>query len=164
VDDAQTRRKLIGILQSAYSGELGAECAYRGHAASLRDPAERAEIKRIEAEERAHRVEVGRLLAAAGGKPQRVRDAVMAIVGTSIGIACHLGGRFIPLYFAGRLEHGNIEEYVVGARCARQLGLADHERSLAHMASVEQEHEDFFLRLVAGHPRLPLLKRFFGWG
>ncbi len=161
MDDRATRDKLIRILRSAYSGELGAGFAYRGHAASLRDVRERADIKRIEAEEWVHRAEVGRLLEALGAKPQRVRELTMAVIGTSIGIACHLGGWLIPMYFAGRLEHANIEEYAVGARYARELGLAEHERLLTEMASVEREHEEFFLNVVAGHPRLPQLKRFF---
>jgi hypothetical protein len=164
VDDAPARAKLIAILRSAYSGELGAGLAYRGHAASLRKPHERAELERIEAEEWVHRAEVGRLLAALGAKPQRVREVMMAIVGTGIGIACRVGGWFIPMYFAGRLEHSNVDEYAVGARYARDMGLADHERSLAVMAAVEHEHEAFFLDAVAGHPQLPLFKRFFRWG
>jgi hypothetical protein len=46
---------LIRRLQLAYSGELGAAIAYVGHAASVRNPADRDQILRIEAEERVHR-------------------------------------------------------------------------------------------------------------
>jgi len=68
------------------------------------------------------------------------------------------------MYFAGRLEHANIREYEDGATYARTLGLPDFERALVAMAAVEREHEEFFLRTVAAHPWLPILKRVFSWG
>ncbi len=37
----RTLVSVLGVLQLAYSGELGAAIAYRGHAASMRDPEER---------------------------------------------------------------------------------------------------------------------------
>ena len=43
-----SRSGLIGILQLAYSGELAAGYAYRGHARSLSDPSERDHIRKIE--------------------------------------------------------------------------------------------------------------------
>jgi len=46
------RQNLIRILQNAYSGELAAAYAYRGHWRSLKkSAAEREKIKQIEAEE-----------------------------------------------------------------------------------------------------------------
>ncbi len=49
------RKNLIRILQNAYSGEIAAAYAYRGHWKSLKDSPERTEIKKIEAEEWDHR-------------------------------------------------------------------------------------------------------------
>lgn len=88
----------------------------------------------------------------------------MTIIGSFVAISCHVGGWMIPMYFAGRLEASNIEEYETGARFAAQLGLVDYERALEKMAVVEREHEAYFREIVAAHPWLPLLKRFFSWG
>lgn len=42
---------LAAILRLAYSGELAAALAYRGHWKSVRDPDERARIRQIEEED-----------------------------------------------------------------------------------------------------------------
>lgn len=164
MDDDDTRRRLIAILRSAYSGELAAGLAYRAHWRALSDAGQRAAIARIEDEEWAHRREVGGLLRRLGAAPERRREILMAIVGAGAGVSCHLGSWMLPMYFAGRLEHANIDEYEVGAALARRLGFADYERALLAMAAVEREHEAFFLRTVAAHPWLPALRRVFAWG
>jgi rubrerythrin len=162
--EEEARRQLIAILRSAYSGELAAGLAYRAHWRALSNADERAAIAKIEAEEWAHRAEVGVLLERLGAEPQKLRELMMTLIGGSVGITCHLGSWILPMYFAGRLEHTNIEEYVVGAAHARTLGLLDYERALLAMAAVEREHEAYFLRTVAAHPWLPVLKRLFAWG
>ena len=68
--------RLIRVLQNAYSGELAAGYAYRGHWKSLRDPAERERSRIIEAEEWHHRELVGSapglgILPIAGHGPSR---------------------------------------------------------------------------------------------
>lgn len=160
----QVRSRLIGILRSAYSGELAAGLAYRGHWRSLRDPAERAAVAQIERDEWTHRAAVAALLRGIGAKPQTPREVLMSIVGTSVAVSCHLGNRVLPMYFAGRLEHANIAEYEDAAACARELRLPDHERALLEMADGERSHEAFFRAAVAAHPWLPLLRRLFHWG
>jgi rubrerythrin len=164
MEDDQTRRRLIGMLHSAYSGELAAALAYRAHWRALTNAAERDAIARIEREEWTHRREVGALLGKLGAKPQRLREILMTAIGCGAGVSCHLGSWIVPMYFAGRLEHSNIREYEDGAAYARELGLPDFERALLEMAAVEREHEEFFLRTVAAHPWLPVLKRIFSWG
>jgi hypothetical protein len=67
------------------------------------------------------------------------------------------------MYFAGRLESGNVEEYETAAHHARRLGLAEFAADLEHMARVEGEHEIFFREMVTSHPLLPLVSRLFGW-
>jgi rubrerythrin len=160
----EARSLLAGILRSAYSGELAAGLAYRGHRTSLSDRNERAAVAQIEREEWTHRSAVGVLLHGLGAKPQPLREVWMWIIGTSVGISCHLGNRILPMYFAGRLEHSNVAEYENAATCARELGLADYERALLEMAGVERGHEEFFLRAVAPHPWLPALRALFHWG
>lgn len=164
MDEHDARRRLIGMLRSAYSGELAAGLAYRAHRKAVSNAGERAALAKIEAEEWIHRRDVGILLHRLGGRPQRVRDMWMRIVGRSAGASCHLGSWILPMYFAGRLEHANIREYVDGAGYARLLRLPDVERALLEMAGVEREHEAYFLRTVAAHPWLPALRRLFAWG
>jgi demethoxyubiquinone hydroxylase (CLK1/Coq7/Cat5 family) len=50
VDESLATRALVAILRAAYSGELAAGLAYRGHWRSLRDPEARGRIREIEDE------------------------------------------------------------------------------------------------------------------
>ncbi len=80
------RQNLICILQSAYSGEMAAAFAYRGHWRSLKKSAvEREKIRQIEAEEWAHREEVGKWLAVLEAKPRKVKEAVLWTIGKTLG-------------------------------------------------------------------------------
>jgi rubrerythrin len=164
MDEEDARRRLIGMLRSAYSGELAAALAYRAHRKAVSNAGERAALAKIEAEEWTHRREVGMLLQRLGERPQRLREMVMRVIGCSAGVSCYLGSWILPMYFAGRLEHANIREYEDGAEYARALRLPDFARALLEMSAVECEHEAFFLRTVAAHPWLPALKRLFAWG
>ena len=158
------RRHLIHILQGAYSGELAAGFAYRGHWKSVRNTDERAAIQKIEQEEWVHRERVGEMLSKLGGAPRRFREAKLWVIGRTIGLACHLIGWFLPMYFAGRLESGNVIEYRVAASHAGALGLKEFEADLLVMAQVEREHEQFFLNVIAGHRLLSIVSGVFGWG
>ena len=164
MDEVEARRRLIAMLRSAYSGELAAAIAYRGHRHAVRDPAERAAIAKIEADEWAHRRGVGVMLAQLGARPQRTRELLMACIGGAVAVSCHLGSWILPMYFAGRLEHSNIQEYVDGVEYARVLGLRDFAAALTEMGDAEREHEAFFLRSIASHRWTPVLARMFGWG
>ena len=158
------RLQLIHILQGAYSGELAAGFAYRGHWKSVRDQNERTAIQKIEREEWVHRKRVGEMLESLGAAPVQLREAKLWLIGRTIGLACHLIGWFLPMYFAGRLESGNVIEYEVAASHAGQLGLMEFESDLLMMAAVEKEHELFFLNIIAGHRLLPIVSGLFGWG
>jgi hypothetical protein len=158
------RQQLIHILQGAYSGELAAGFAYRGHWKSVKNPAERAAIQKIEQEEWVHRTRVGEMLSSLGGAPRKLREAKLWLIGRMIGLACHLIGWFLPMYFAGRLESGNVIEYEVAASHAGALGLTEFEADLRVMAKVEKEHELFFLRVISDHRWLPFISSLFGWG
>jgi len=158
------RHHLIRLLQGAYSGELAAGFAYRGHWKSVKNENERAAIQKIEREEWIHRKRVGEMLASLSARPQKLREAKMWLIGRTIGAACHIIGWFLPMYFAGRLESGNVIEYESAASHATALGLAEFEAELLVMAGVEREHELFFLSVVTGHRLLPLVSSFFDWG
>jgi demethoxyubiquinone hydroxylase (CLK1/Coq7/Cat5 family) len=164
MDEQDDRWRLIQILKSAYSGELAAAYAYRGHWKSVKDAAERERIRRIEDEEWVHREKVGRMLEGLGSGPAAAREARMWLVGRAIGLACHLIGWFLPMYFAGRLESQNVKEYDLAAFYAAGLGHGEYEKELRAMAAVEKEHEIFFMSVVAGHRLLPLMHSVFGWG
>lgn len=158
------RQELIRILQGAYSGELAAGLAYRGHWKSVRSADERAAIQKIEREEAVHRKRVGEMLASLGSAPRKLREIKMWIIGRAIGLSCHALGRFLPMYFAGRLESGNVVEYEDAASHAHALGLRTFEADLLVMARVEKEHEMFFLRAVTGNRLLPPVRAIFKWG
>lgn len=164
MDTDYHRQQLVRILQNAYSGEWAAAYAYRGHWKSLKNPVERERIQRIENEEWVHREKVGMMLESLKAAPVKIREAKMWLIGRSVGIGCHLIGWFLPMYFAGRLESGNAEEYASAAFHASHLGLKEFEADLLVMAEVEREHEMYFMSVVAGHPRLPFVQAIFKWG
>src|SRR5262252_8830018 len=87
---ASARAHLIFLLQLAYSGELGAARAYAGHAHSLRDPADRSELRKILRDEIRHRRCLRRMLAALGSAPDERRESKMDMVGKSISLFCHV--------------------------------------------------------------------------
>ena len=158
------RQHLIEILQSAYSGELAAGFAYRGHWKSLKNDDERSAIQKIENEEWVHRQRVSEMLAHLDAGPLKLREARLWVVGRTIGIACHMIGWFLPMYFAGRLESGNVIEYQNAALHAAALGLREFESDLLIMAGVEKQHEEYFLNVISDHRWLPLVASLFGWG
>jgi rubrerythrin len=158
------RKNLIHILQNAYSGELAAGFAYRGHWKSLKKSAsERAQIKKIENEEWVHRENVRKWLERLDVKPKKLREIIFWTIGRTLGLTCFISGWFFPMYFAGRLESGNVKEYEDAAKFAKELQMSECFDELMEMARVEQEHEDFFRSVVAKHRLLPITKTIFRW-
>lgn len=145
------RELLIRQLQAAYSAELAAIHAYRGHWLSVRDAAERERIRIIEEEERHHRELVGELMAQLGAKPKRSREIIFTIIGHTIAVLCRLGPWFMAMYGAGRLERSNIVEYEDAALSASRCGHDELIDCLLTMAEVEWEHEKYFRERVSGH-------------
>ncbi len=145
------RRELVLILRLAYSGELAACHAYRGHARSVRDAAERERIRSIEEEEWHHRRLVGQMLAELGERPSRAREARAWMIGRVLGVLCHLSGWLAPMYGAGRLESRNVREYESAARLAHASGRGEWVDCLLAMAEVEWEHEHYFRGRVLAH-------------
>lgn len=121
------------------------------------------QIKKIENEEWVHRKEVGKWLERLGAKPKKSREIIFGTIGRTLGLTCFVSGWFFPMYFAGRLESGNVKEYEDAAAFAKELGMSECFDELMEMARVEQEHEDFFRAVVAKHRLLPITKRFFRW-
>ena len=149
--DDEIRKKLITLLQLAYSAEQAAAYAYRGHWHSVVDGSERAHIKQIEDEEWHHRELVGEMLAQLGAYPNRQREIRSLLLGRALGFLCHVMGWFVPMYGAGRLESRNIREYETAARYARDCGHEEFIDCLLTMAEVEWEHEYYFRSRVLLH-------------
>ena len=158
-NQAASREKLISILKLAYSGELAAAYAYRGHWHSVRAVDERKAIRRIEEDELRHRSMVGEMLAALGSEPNQRRELRATIIGRSLQFLCHLTGWLAPMYGAGKLESRNIREYETAARYANDCGANDLVDCLLEMAEVEWDHERYFRSCVLKHwlgRRLPI--------
>lgn len=153
------RQHLVRLLQRAHSGEMAAAYAYRGHWRSLANAGERATVRFIEEEEWTHRRELARLLGELNAKPSAASEVVMWAIGRLIGLLCRIGGWFIPMYFAGKLESGSSREYELAARYAGELELAPCQATLLAMAAVEREHERYFMQLVSGHWLLPVAQK-----
>ena len=146
------RSGLIRVLRSAYSGELAAGFAYRGHWKSVHSAPEiRKRIQEIEQDEWHHRSLVRGILKELDAKPSAIRDVIFWFIGHAIAGLCRIGGRFIPMYGAGRLEESNIREYQIAAEFAHNAELESFIDCLLTMAEVEWEHERFFRQQVEGH-------------
>jgi rubrerythrin len=151
VSDQNHLKKLIALLRLAYSAELAAAFAYRGHWHSVSDKDERDRIRQIENEEWHHRKLVGEMLEKFRVRPSRARELRAAIVGRVLGFLCHFTGWLAPMYGAGRLESRNIREYETAARYARDAGHGELVDCLLAMAEVEWEHEKYFRSCVLLH-------------
>ncbi|MBC2603401.1 hypothetical protein [Puniceicoccus vermicola] len=155
---------LVKSLRKAYSAEKAAAFAYIGHASSLKEEKERTRIREIENDEWEHRREVGVLLDHYGIPRSRFYEWKYHLIGKCIGLSCHLIGRFMPYFFAGKLESGNVCEYFVMIRYFHELGIHDHDDVLHAMGIKEKEHEVYFLELIADEPWLPWFEKVFEWG
>ncbi|MGQ0762313.1 MAG: ferritin-like domain-containing protein [Acidobacteriota bacterium] len=155
----ENRKNLIAILQGAFSGELAAAYAYRGHWHSVSADDERESIRTIEEDEWRHRKLVGEMLTALGGAPNKTRETRATLVGRTLGFLCHVTGWLAPMYGAGKLESRNIVEYETAARYARDSGQTELIGCLLEMAEVEWDHEKYFRSQVLRHAvgrRLPI--------
>jgi demethoxyubiquinone hydroxylase (CLK1/Coq7/Cat5 family) len=150
---------LVAILRLAYSGELAAALAYRGHWKSVSDAEDRRRIRQIEEEEWHHRGLVGAMLRDLGESPGKLREVRAWLIGRALGLLCHVSGWLAPMYGAGKLESRNVREYEAAARHALACGRDEWVDCLLTMAEVEWEHEAFFRSRVLSHRvgrRLPI--------
>lgn len=155
---------LVRSLQRAYSAERAASFAYIGHAHSLRDPAAIAVINQIEQDEWAHRRHVLAIMSLHCVPVSRWFEARYYVVGKLIGASCHVIGWFMPYFFAGKLESGNVCEYFVMLRYFHELGIREHDAVLYEMGMKEKEHELYFLDQIKTSRWLPFFERIFSWG
>ena len=156
--------KLVRLLQLAYSAEKAAAFAYIGHAGSVRNPDEKAAIKQIEMDEWGHRETVLSIMERYGILPSSYFEIKYHVTGRIISVSCYVIGWFMPYYFAGRLESGNVCEYFIMKRWFNELGITEHDEALYEMGIKEKEHEVYFQKSLENNRLLPLFEAIFGWG
>ena len=156
--------QLVKSLRLAYSAEKAASFAYVGHAGSLRDADEVARVQEIEQDEWGHRRHVLEIMRQYDIPVSRWNELKYHVIGKVIGYSCYLIGRFMPYFFAGKLESGNVCEYFVMIRRFHSLGISDHDEILYEMGLKEKEHEIYFLKMIKDEKWLPLFEKVFSWG
>ena len=157
-------KPLIKLLQMAYSAEKAAAFAYQGHAASVKKQAEKTAIRQIELDEWGHRAEVLKIMQQYGISPSTYYEIRFYVVGKIIHVSCFLIGWFMPFYFAGRLESGNVCEYFRMKQYFNSLKITEHDTVLYEMGIKEKEHEVYFLEKIKNHKLLPFFEKIFSWG
>lgn len=160
----QLQPQLTDLLQMAYSAEKAAAFAYIGHAGSLKNPNEIKAVNQIEADEWNHRREVLAIMNRYHVPVSRWYEFKFHAIGRTIAASCYIIGWFMPFYFAGRLESGNVCEYIRMKDYFNALGISEHDEVLLEMGIKEKEHEIYFLEVVQNHPFLPFFERVFSWG
>lgn len=156
--------KLVKLLRMAYSAEKAAAFAYIGHAGSVKNPDEKVAINQIELDEWQHRESVLSIMRQYDILPSRYFEIKYHIIGKIISCSCYVIGWFMPYYFAGRLESGNVCEYFIMMRYFNEVGITEHDNMLHEMAMKEKEHEVYFQKSLENNRLLPVFEAIFGWG
>ena len=125
--------RLVRLLRLAYSAEKAAAFAYIGHAGSVKDPDAKVAIKQIEMDEWQHRETVLSIMRQHTIPPSRYYELKYHIIGRIISASCYIIGWFMPYYFAGRLESGNVCEYFIMMRYFNEIGITAHDEALYEM-------------------------------
>lgn len=156
--------ELTDLLKQAYSAEKAAAFAYQGHAASVKDPEEKKAIRQIEIDEWGHREEVLKIMQQYAIPVSKYYELRFHIIGKMISASCFVIGWFMPFYFAGRLESGNVCEYFRMKQFFNSLGIKEHDKILYEMGIKEKEHEVYFLQQIKTNRLLPYFEKIFKWG
>jgi hypothetical protein len=156
--------QLVDLLQKAYSAELAAAFAYQGHAGSTRNKVDKEKIRQIEFDEWNHRTEVLKIMHEYNIPISMKYERRFWLIGRGISISCYLIGWFMPYYFAGSLESGNVCEYFRMKHFFNDLGIFKHDEILYEMGIKEKEHEVYFLAKIKDSKLLPLFETIFRWG
>jgi rubrerythrin len=156
--------QLVDLIKQAYSAEKAAAFAYIGHAASVKNNAEKTAIKQIEIDEWNHRAEVLLLMKEYNIPISKWYEIKFHVIGKLISGSCFVIGWFMPFYFAGRLESGNVCEYFRMKQYFNSLGITKHDLVLYEMGIKEKEHEVYFLNQIKENKLLPFFEKYFFWG
>lgn len=156
--------QLIDLLQQAYSAEKAAAFAYIGHAKSVKSKEAKKAIKQIEIDEWNHREEVLKIMNQYAIPISKWYELKFHVMGRLISFSCYIIGWFMPYYFAGRLESGNVCEYFRMKQFFNSLGIKEHDVVLYEMGIKEKEHEVYFLNNIKNKKMLPFFEKLFNWG
>ena len=156
--------KLVRLLQKAYSAEKAAAFAYIGHASTVKSSEEKLAIAQIEEDEWGHRREVLGIMKKYEIPVSQRYEIQFYIIGKIIATSCFVIGWFMPHFFAGRLESGNVCEYFIMMHYFHDLGIDEHDEVLYEMGVKEKEHEVYFLNQIQDSKLLPFFEKAFGWG
>ena len=154
----------VKLLQMAYSAERAAAFAYVGHANSVKNQNEKKAIKQIEDDEWHHRREVLKIMQEYNIPVSKWYEFRFYLIGKLISFSCYVIGWFMPFYFAGRLESGNVCEYFRLKIYFNSLGITKHDQVLYDMGIKEKEHEVYFYEQIKESKLLPYFEKFFNWG
>ena len=143
-------KELVDLLQRAYSAEKAAAFAYQGHAGSVKDKVQKAAIRQIEIDEWNHRKEVLEIMNQCNIPVSKWYEFRFHVIGKTISFGCYIIGWFMPFYFAGSLESGNVCEYFRMKQFFNELGI--------------KEHEVYFLSMIKNNRLLPFFEKVFRWG
>jgi hypothetical protein len=163
-EKVRSHKALVDLLQMAYSAEKAAAFAYQGHAGSVKSAEQKAAIRQIELDEWGHRHEVLGIMQHYGIPVSRYYELRFHLIGRTISGACYVIGWFMPYYFAGRLESGNVCEYFRLMHYFHELGITEHDQALYDMGIREKEHEVYFLERIKNRKALAWFERLFAWG
>ena len=156
--------RLIKSLQMAYSAEKAAAYAYQGHANCVKKAEEKKAIKQIEIDEWNHRAEVLHVMKEYDIPISSYYEFRFEVIGKIICYSCYIIGWFMPFYFAGRLESGNVCEYFHIKYYFNELGITKHDQLFYDMGIKEKEHEIYFYEQIKNHRLLPFFEKIFSWG
>ncbi len=156
--------QLVDLIQMAYSAEKAAAFAYIGHAASVKNKVEKAAIRQIELDEWNHRDEVMQIMKDFDIPVSKWYEFKFHVIGKIISGSCFVIGWFMPFYFAGRLESGNVCEYFRMKHYFNSLGIKKYDVILYEMGMKEKEHEVYFLEQIKDSKLLPFFEKLFFWG
>ena len=155
---------LVSSLRLAYSAEKAAAYAYIGHARSLKNPVEKAAVQQIENDEWEHRENVLRIMQQHEVSVSKYFEFKYNLIGRLISFSCYFIGRFMPYFFAGKLESGNVCEYFKMMKYFHSIGITEHDKVLHEMGIKEKEHEVFFLEMIKDESWMPFFEKLFKWG
>jgi hypothetical protein len=155
---------LVELLQRAYSAEKAAAFAYIGHAGSLKNREAKAAVKQIEDDEWIHRKNVLVIMQKYDIPISKYYEVKFHIIGRVISSSCYVIGWFMPYFFAGKLESGNVCEYFVMMQYFHSLDIRDHDEILYEMGMKEKDHEIYFLNQIKSSKLLPIFEKIFAWG
>lgn len=156
--------ELVSLLQQAYSAEKAAAFAYIGHAGAVKNKEEKKAIRQIELDEWGHREEVLKIMEQYQVPISKWYEFKFHILGKIISGSCYIIGWFMPFYFAGRLESGNVCEYFRMMQFFHSLGIKEHDEILYAMGIKEKEHEVYFLEQIKNKKLTPFFEKLFSWG